>query len=277
MENSFTVAICQMLVVDDKAKNLEKAEDMILKAVKDKGAKLVVLPEMFNCPYDNELFRQYAEELPGETTKMLSRLAKELNVFIVGGSIPEKSGGKIYNTSFVFNDKGENVGRHRKIHLFDIDIKDKITFKESDMLGYGEDITIIDTPFCPIGVAICYDIRFPELMRLMALSGAKVFIIPAAFNMTTGPAHWHQLLKVRALDNQVYVVAAAPARNNNAAYIAYGYSSIVNPWGKAIAEANEKEDIICGEIDLNYLERVREELPLLKHRRTDLYNLEFRR
>jgi predicted amidohydrolase len=124
-----------------------------------------------------------------------------------------------------------------------------------------------------MGIAICYDMRFPELMRLMALEGAEVIIVPAAFNMTTGPAHWDITIKARALDNQVYFVAASPARNMEATYHAYGHSSIVSPWGDVIAQAEEQETILYGEIDLEQVKKVRRELPLLQHRRTTIYDV----
>ncbi|MCC5910904.1 MAG: carbon-nitrogen hydrolase family protein [Clostridiaceae bacterium] len=269
----FKIAVCQMMVTQDKKDNLKKAEEMVREAVTSQGADIVVLPEIFNCPYNNEDMFDLAEDHPGESTNMLSRVAKELEIYLIGGSIPEKAGDKIYNTSFIFGPEGDLLSTHRKIHLFDIDIKGKISFKESDVLDYGEQVTVIDTKFGKIGVAICYDMRFPELMRLMALEGAEVIVVPAAFNTTTGPAHWHETIKVRAVDNQVYFVAAAPARNPQAKYQAYGNSKIVNPWGDVVVDTDEKEGIICGEIDLDYLKKIRQELPLLKHRRTDLYEL----
>lgn len=267
------MAVCQMLVKEDKTENLQKAEEMIRKAA-SQGAKIVTLPEMFNCPYNNDAMVQMAEEEPGETTNLLASLAKELQIYIIGGSIPEKDQDKIYNTSFIFNRNGMPIGKHRKMHLFDIDVKGKISFKESDVIGYGQEITVVGTEFCKIGVAICYDMRFPELMRLMALKNVKVIVVPAAFNTTTGPAHWHETIKVRAIDNQVYFVAASPARNMDSSYHAYGHSTIVNPWGDIVATCGEGEDIIYGEIDLDYVEKVRQELPLLKHRRRDVYTLE---
>lgn len=268
----FKIAICQMMVSEDKEKNVEKAESMIREAA-EKGAKVVVLPEMFNCPYENKYFPLYAETYPGKTTERLSLLTSEMEIYLVAGSIPEQEGDIIYNTSFIFGPKGKLIGRHRKMHLFDIDVEGKIRFKESDTLGYGEDITVVDTDFGKMGVAICYDMRFPELMRLMALEGAEVIIVPAAFNMTTGPAHWDITIKARALDNQVYFVAASPARNMEASYHAYGHSSIVSPWGDVIAQANAQETILYGEIDLELVKKVRRELPLLQHRRTTLYDV----
>ncbi|MBM7614906.1 carbon-nitrogen hydrolase family protein [Alkaliphilus hydrothermalis] len=269
----FKVAVIQMQISTIKSQNLKKVKEMILRAMEEYSPQMVVLPEMFNCPYENKYFPLFAEEYPGETTNMLSNLAKELQIYIIGGSIPEKDGEQIYNTSFSFNPTGAMLGRHRKMHLFDINVEGGVSFRESDTLGAGGSITVIDTEYCKIGVAICYDMRFPELMRLMALEGAEVIILPAAFNMTTGPAHWHELIKVRALDNQVYFVAASPARDLEASYHAYGHSKIVNPWGDTVVAADEKEGIICGEIDLEFVDKIRQQLPLLKHRRIDRYEL----
>ncbi len=269
------IGICQMNVLDDKRKNLRKAEEMIREAANN--SRIIALPEMFNCPYENKAFPEYAEKYPGETTQMLSSLAKELDIYLFGGSIPELDNGSIYNTSYIFNRKGDLIGKHRKIHLFDIDIEDGIRFKESDTLGKGDRITVVDTEFGPIGVAICYDMRFPELIRLMVMKGARIIIVPAAFNMTTGPAHWDLTLRARALDNQVYYAAVSPARNIKAAYHAYGHSALVSPWGEILNQAGEKETILYGEIDMNYLEKIRTQLPLLVHRRTDLYEINEKR
>ncbi len=267
------IAVCQMSVVENKEENLNKAEEMLRKAAAEYSPEIVVLPEMFNCPYSNAFFPAFAEEFLGESTNRLSKLAKELGVYIVGGSIPERDGDSIYNTSFIFGPEGQLLGRHRKMHLFDIEIEGGISFKESDTLGAGNQVTVIDTPVGRLGIAICYDMRFPELMRLMAEAGAEVLIIPAAFNMTTGPAHWDSLIKIRALDNQVYFVAASPARNLEAAYHAFGHSTIAGPWGDVVSRAGEGEEIIYGELDLEYINKIRDQLPLLKHRRKDVYEL----
>ncbi|NLK71849.1 MAG: carbon-nitrogen hydrolase family protein [Clostridiales bacterium] len=261
-----------MLVTDNKNENLYKAEKMIRQAAKE-GSELIVLPEMFNCPYENDFFPVFAEKFPGKSTQVLSDLAKELKIYIIGGSIPEFDNGKIFNTSYVFDREGVLIGKHRKIHLFDIDIENGISFKESDTLSKGDKVTVVDTEYCKIGIAICYDMRFPELMRLMVQQGAEMIIIPAAFNMTTGPAHWDLTLRARALDNQVYFAAVSPARNLQASYHAYGHSALADPWGKIIAQGNEKEDIIYGEVDLDHIKKIRNQLPLLKHRRSDLYEL----
>lgn len=271
--DKFRLAICQMNVVDNKDENIGKAISMLETAARN-NANIVVLPEMFNCPYSNDKFPLYAErENNGITIRAVSEAAQKLGIYIIAGSIPEVSSNHIYNSSFIFDNKGKIIGKHQKMHLFDIDVPGKIRFKESDTLSPGRNITVVDTEFCKIGVAICYDMRFPELLRLMALQGAKLIVIPAAFNMTTGPAHWEILIRTRALDNQVYMAAASPARDENASYVAYGHSMIVDPWGGKIVEAGSEEKIIYSDVDLALVDRVRSELPLLKHRRNDVYDI----
>lgn len=273
MQN-FKIALCQLTVIQDKQKNLIRAREMIKDAAAQ-GAQLVVLPEMFNCPYLAHLFPLYAESYPGgETLLMLSEAARQEKVVLVGGSVPELSGGRVYNASFIFGPDGSLLGRHRKMHLFDVDLPGGVVVKESSTLGAGEAITVADTPLGPLGVAICYDVRFPELLRLMTLRGAKVILVPAAFNMTTGPAHWEMLFRMRAVDNQVFVAAASPARDTSAAYVAFGHSMLADPWGNVLVRADEKEQVLLGEIDLAEVDKIRARLPLLKHRRTDLYCLE---
>lgn len=271
LKKSSKLAICQTNVINDKIANLSKAEELIRKAHRLYGADMIVLPEMFNCPYGYGYFKKFAESFPGESTDLLSGLARELGVYIIGGSIPEADDNKIFNTSYTFDRTGKLLARHRKIHLFDVDITDGISFQESKHISPGSEITVFDTDICRTGVAICYDMRFPELIRKMTLEGAVLIIIPAAFNMTTGPAHWHITVRTRALDNQVYFACASPARDNSAGYTIYGHSLISDPWGKIISEASTGEEIICGSIKLDELERIRKELPLLKHKRFDLY------
>ena len=273
MKNYFKLALCQMKVIDNKDSNIKNALDMIKTAALNKS-DLVVLPEMFNCPYDNDKFTEYAEEKKNsKSLKSISKAAKSLNLYIIAGSIPELYGDKLYNSSFIFNRNGEIIGSHRKMHLFDIDIPGKISFKESETLSAGNQITLIDTELCKIGVAICYDIRFPELSRLMALKGAELIVIPGAFNMTTGPAHWETLIRGRAIDNQLYVAAASPARNEKLSYVAYGNSMVADPWGEVLARAGEKEEVIYANINLSRIKEIREELPVLNGRREDIYSL----
>ena len=266
------LALCQMNVIDDKEENLKKASLMITRA--SKKADFIILPEMFNCPYSNEKFIEYGEEeKDSHTLNKISKLARENNICILAGSIPEKENDKLFNTSYLFNRNGEIIAKHRKMHLFDIDVKDKITFKESDVLTAGNEFTIADTEFGKIGIGICYDIRFPELARIMVENGALLLIYPGAFNMTTGPAHWQLLFRSRALDNQVYCIGVAPALNKDASYHSYGHSIVASPWGEVLAEACQNEETIFCEIDLDEIKKVREELPLLKNKRKDLYEV----
>lgn len=276
LKNKITAAVCQMKVGADKDVNLKKAGEMIQISA-TRGANLVVLPEIFNGPYDSRLFSGFAETYPGKTTEFLSNCARQNQVFIVGGSIAEKDNeGKLYNTCYTFNQKGEMVGKYRKIHLFDIDVPGKIQFQESAALSPGNSISIIDYQDIRLGVMICYDVRFPELARAMALEGASLLVIPAAFNTTTGPLHWEITMRSRAIDNQLFVIAASPACNPQSSYQAWGHSMVVNPWGTIISQAGTDEEILGAELDLSEVDRVREELPLLKHRRLDVYKLNYK-
>lgn len=266
----FRIGLCQIKGSFDKKESMETARTAVMEAAEN-GAQVISLPEMWNCPYSNDYFREYAEPEDGETVRFLSELASETGVYLIGGSIPELDADRVYNTSFSFDRKGNIIGRHRKVHLFDIDVKGGIRFMESDTLTAGSEMTVIDTEFCRIGVAICYDVRFPEWFRKMALAGAKLIVLPAAFNMTTGPAHWDLTMRARALDNQVYFAANSPARDMNGPYQAYGNSCIVDPWGGFIVHGDEKECIVYGDIDTDHVDSIREQLPLLKHRRPELY------
>jgi len=273
MLSNLKIAICQLMVTDDLCDNLNRAGDMIATASRN-GAGMVVLPEMFSVPYNIEVMAQEAEFHPGPTTRHLSDLAKTNRVVLIGGSIPEKTAdGKVFNTSFTFDQQGTIIGCYRKIHLFDIDLLGKISFQESTVFSPGQNLQIIRHNGLEWAVIICYDIRFPELARLAALAGAKLLIVPAAFNTTTGPAHWELLMRCRAVDNQIFVAAASPALNPAAAYHAWGHSLVADPWGNVIVQAGNSEEIIYADLDLSLLERVRHELPLLKHRRTDLYSV----
>ena len=269
------LGLIQMKVSEDKVANIEKACQMIEKAC-EMGADMAVLPEMFNCPYDNKYFREYAEDSSGITIESIRKIAVEKGIYVVAGSIPEMDGNEVYNTAFVLDPKGEIIARHRKMHLFDIDVKDGIRFFESETLSPGEDVAVFETPFGKVGLAICYDMRFPELMRLIALKGAKLIVIPAAFNRTTGPAHWKMTAKTRALDNQVYFAAVSPAVDWNATYNAYGHTIFVDPWGRVVDELDDGEGLLICELENELIEKVRKELPLMKHRRTDLYEIIFK-
>ena len=203
----------------------------------------------------------------------LSHLAGELGIYIVGGSLPELAEDKVYNTSYVYGRDGRQLARHRKLHLFDIDVVGGQRFRESDTLSPGSSITTFETDFGLMGLCICFDLRFEELARCMCLRGAKVLFVPAAFNMTTGPAHWELLFRQRAVDGQCFTVGVSPARDTTAGYVAYGNSIAVDPWGSVLCRAGGEAVTLYADLDFDRLEAVRAQLPILRARRTDLYEV----
>lgn len=273
MESNMKIGLIQMPVVGEKEKNLSYAVQSIYECTKQ-GAELIILPEMFMCPYANKDFPVYAEQAGEQTWKILSDAAKNNGVFLIGGSMPERDGNQIFNTSFVFDPNGNEVARHRKIHLFDIDVKGGQSFKESDVFSAGDSITMFEAFGIKLGLCLCFDMRFPELSSIMTLNDVQMIVVPAAFNMTTGPAHWELLFRQRAVDNQLYTIGVAPARDENGPYISYGNSIVVSPWGDVIYRADEKPTIIVIDIDLEMNKSIRSQLPLLSARRTDLYKVE---
>lgn len=283
LKQSVKLALVQLACTADKAHNLSHARAKVLEATK-RGAKIVVLPECFNSPYGTKYFPHYAETLlpspPTEsqspTFHALSKLAKEANAYIVGGSIPEleeKEGKKKwYNTNLTFSPSGELLATHRKVHLFDIDIPGKIKFKESDVLSPGNKITLVDLPeYGRIAIAICYDIRFPELATIAARKGAFLLLYPGAFNLTTGALHWELQARARAVDNQVYVGLCSPARDMEADYNAWGHSMVVGPNADVLEQLDEKEGIVVQELVQGRIEEVRKGIPLVTQRRFDVY------
>lgn len=267
------LGLIQMPVTAHRDQNVRTALRYI-EEMKQQGAELAVLPEMFLCPYGNESFRSFAEPAGGPVWKAMSAAAKETGLYLVAGSLPEQGeDGCLYNTSFVFGPDGRELARHRKIHLFDIDVSGGQHFRESDTLSAGTHPTLFDTPFGRVGVCVCFDIRFPELSRWIALQGARLIVVPAAFNPTTGPAHWELVFRSRAVDNQVFTVGVAPARDESAAYVSYGHTLAADPWGRLLAQFGAEAQAAVVELDLGKTDTVREQLPLLSARRTDLYDL----
>jgi omega-amidase len=276
------LALVQLASTADKAHNLSHARSKVLEAAQKHNAKIVVLPECFNSPYGTKYFSKYAETLlPSPPTESqspsfhaLSSLAKEAKVYLVGGSIPEyeESSKKLYNTSLTFSPTGTLLATHRKVHLFDIDIPGKITFRESEVLTAGDKVTIIDLPeYGKVALAICYDVRFPELAQIAARKGAFLLLYPGAFNTTTGPLHWELLARARAVDNQAYVALCSPARDVNADYHAWGHSLIVDPNAQVLEQLDEKEGIIVAELSGERIEEVRSGIPVYEQRRFDVY------
>lgn len=268
--NTLKIATVQFKVNRDKYQGIEHLAEFFAEG-KMKGADIVVLPEMWNCPYIAKLFPEYAEDVYGDTVLAMSTLARKHNVYLVGGSIPEvDEAGKVYNTCYVFNRQGEIIGKHRKVHLFDVNFGIK-PFHESDTLTGGDEFSVIDTEWGKIGINICFDVRFPEGMRRQALAGAKMIFVPAAFMMNTGEAHWNMNMRMRAVENQLFLVACAPARDEAIGYSAWGHSMVIDPWGNVLTDMGIEEGVAITEINLDEIDRIRAELPLLSARREDVY------
>lgn len=265
---SFLAAAVQMVASDDKTANLREAERWVRRAAAD-GARLVALPEVFIWRGKKTLERDNAEPFPGPTSNVLAALASELGIYLLGGSILEAISGsdKSYNTSLLFDPAGKVIARYRKIHLFDVDLANGVSLRESATRAPGEEITVAGTELGAMGLSICYDLRFPELYRALADQGARLIFVPAAFTAFTGAAHWEPLLRARAVENQAYVIAPAQFGQSPSSFETYGHTMIVDPWGKIIAELADGPGIASAEIDLSYLEKIRRELPALEHRR----------
>ena len=264
-------ALIQMRTVLDKAQNVADAVAQIAAAAQQ-GADLAVLPEMFCCPYQHKYFRPYAEPAGGAVWQALSDAARANHIWVVGGTFPELDGEKLYNTCFVFDREGNQVARHRKIHLFDAAVTDGPHFQESATLSPGDQLTLFDTEFGKLGLCVCFDIRFPELFLLMSKAGAQAVIVPAAFSLATGSAHWELLLRSRAMDAQLFTAGVCPARNEKG-YIAYGHSMVCSPWGEILAEADYAPEMLLVQMDFTKLQDARSQLPLFPARRNDLYQL----
>lgn len=268
--NPIKLALIQMKVGDQVEDNLRHVARTM--AELPEGTDLVMLPEMFACPYEAKNFPVYAEVRGGPTWQRLAELAREHGVWLCAGSVPEKDGDNVYNTSYVFDRQGREVAAHRKLHLFDVDVPGGIRFRESDTLTPGEAITVFETEFGPLGLMICFDIRFPEQSRIMTDLGARLILVPGAFNLTTGPAHWQLSFRARALDNQVFLAGCSPARDLTASYHAWGHSLVTGPWGDVRAELDETEGVLTCTIDLADIDPVRQGLPLLSSRRSEVYD-----
>lgn len=266
------IAQLQTSVTTDKKENIRNLSELMDGLGDD--IDLVTAGEMFTCPYNTVNFPVYAEPEGGESWKALQALAAKHHVILSAGTIPEiDEAGRVYNTAYVFGPDGSQLAKFRKMHLFDVDIEGGQVFHESETLTAGNEVVTFDTEFGTMGICICFDSRFPELFRLMALKGAKVILVPAAFNMSTGPAHWAILHRSNALSAQCFVVATSGARDPDYSYVAWGHSLIASPWGDLVAEMDEKPGIQITDIDLSEVESVRKQLPVLSARRTDVYQL----
>jgi deaminated glutathione amidase len=264
----FLAAAIQMLAADDKAANLREARHWIRHAAAQ-GARVIALPEVFIWRGSKKFEREFAEPIPGPTSAAMAELARELGVYLLAGSILEEipGGQKVYNTSLLFDPVGKFLASYRKIHLFDVDLADGTSLRESATREFGAGVVVAETGFCKAGLSVCYDLRFPELYRGLAKEGVDLVFVPSAFTAYTGQAHWETLLRARAIENQVYIVAPDQFGQSAKSFETHGHSMIVDPWGKILAELPDGPGVITAEIDLDYLARVRAELPALKHRR----------
>lgn len=264
------IGIIQTDTQNNKAKNLEFIETSILK-LSAQGADLITLPEMFPFLGPDEEMLANAEPIDGPTLSRLKELARSNQVYIHCGSIAEKRGDKLYNTTVVYDRNGEQVAQYSKIHLFDIEIPGGIVYKESDVITAGDKVVTFDCDGTTVGLSICYDMRFPELYRKLSDMGAALILVPAVFTLMTGKDHWEPVLRTRAIENLCYVVAANNWGICPPKYNSYGHSLVINPWGNITNLANDGPTTILAELDFDFMNSVREKLPALNHRRRDIF------
>lgn len=266
------VACIQMTSTEDVSKNLLNTQALLRQAV-DEGAKLIVLPENFALMGLDQTDKiKHKEPIDhGPIQDFLKAQATENHVWIVGGTIPievpdEKN--KVYASCLVFNDQGQRVARYDKIHLFDVQLRTtQEKYAESTTVKSGDQIVVVDTPFGKLGLAVCYDVRFPEMFRLMLKEGVEIFALPSAFTFTTGSAHWDVLVRARAIENLSFMLAAAQVGQHSKTRKTYGNSMIVNPWGEVQVCLPENSGVVISELNLNFLRRIREDFPALDHRK----------
>src|SRR5512137_338606 len=265
---TFLIAAAQMTSGTDRARNLETAVRLIEEAA-DLGARLVGLPENFSFMGSQEGLLEGAETLEGPTLGAIREVARRRAVYVIAGSIAEKVADpkKTANTSALIADDGSLVAAYRKIHLFDVSIPDGARYAESEVVAAGDQAIIAPTPLGRIGLTICYDLRFPELYRKLAGFGAQILSIPAAFTLFTGKDHWEVLLRARAIENLAYVVAPAQVGTRSAKRQTFGNAMVIDPWGVVLARCPDGEGVCVAPFSRPRLERVRQELPALKHRK----------
>jgi predicted amidohydrolase len=268
---SLRAAVIQMDSQDQKERNLEKAGDLIGEAV-SKGSKLVGLPENFNFIGEELDELAQAETIPGPTTNRLAEWARRHRIWLHGGSILERvdAQNKLFNTTVLLDPNGTTIGRYRKIHLFDVEVASGPATTESRIQQPGDQIVACPTSIGTIGLSICYDLRFCEIYRILALKGVQMAFIPSKFTQFTGRDHWEPLLRARAIENQYFVLAPAQI-GEKPPYLCYGHSMIVDPWGSVLADAPHDETSVVADLDFEEMERIRRQIPCLKNRRPRAY------
>jgi predicted amidohydrolase len=262
------IAAVQMASGADKAANLATAETWVREAAA-RGAVLVGLPENVAWMGPETERSSAAEPLDGPTLRRFGELARTLSIHLLAGSVLETGGegGRLYNTSVLFGPAGQRLAVYRKIHLFDVEVGDGQTYRESAAVAPGKDVLCVETSLGRVGLSVCYDLRFPELYRALSAQGAVLLTVPSAFTLMTGKDHWEVLLRARAIENQAYVLAPAQGGRHPGDRLTYGHALVVDPWGLVVACASEGEGLAVAEMDLGLLERVRARLPALRHRR----------
>lgn len=264
------IGLAQLNSRQNKAANLAAAGEAIDRLAAQ-GADLVLLPEMSNFHGLENSYAEAAETIPGPSSDWAQQKAKEHGIFLHCGSFAERRGDLVYNTGVVFDRSGAEMARYSKIHLFDAKTPDGLEYKESAAFAAGSEIVTCDCEGVTLGLAICYDVRFPQLFHALADRGAHLFLLPAAFTVPTGISHWEPCLRARAIENGCYVAACgqwgryARGREN------YGHSLVVDPWGVVLAQCREGTDTLIADLDMEHLRKVRERLPVQKHRRRDLF------
>ncbi|XP_048683688.2 deaminated glutathione amidase isoform X1 [Caretta caretta] len=271
------IAVCQLTSTPDKEQNFASCSRLIREAAQ-RGACVVFLPEAFDfIGSDTQETLSLAESLEGAQIQRYAGLARECQVWLSLGGFHERgedwaSTRRIYNCHLLLDPTGHVVATYRKTHLCDVDLEGRVSMKESNFTNPGPEIVLpVSTPAGKIGLAICYDLRFPEISLALTQEGAEILTYPSAFTVTTGSAHWEALLRARAIETQCYVVAAAQTGKNHERRTSYGHTMVVDPWGCVIAQCQEGPGLCYAEIDLGYLRRIRQEMPVCTHRRADLY------
>ena len=265
-------AVVQMTSRDNLSENLDKATALIAEAAR-RGAQLVTLPENFALFTAVEADRRAARERldgKGPILTAMSEAARTHGVALVLGGMPELPDGhepRAHNTNVYLDATGAVRGVYRKIHLFDVKIPDGASYAESEATAPGTDAVVVETPWAKLGLSVCYDVRFPELYRMLSSRGAQILTVPAAFTLHTGRDHWHVLLRARAVENLCYVLAPAQFGRHSNERVTYGHALVVDPWGQVLAEVGDHEGVAVAELDLDYQARLRAELPALAHRR----------
>lgn len=264
------IGLAQLNSRHNKAANLAAA-GQALDRLAAQGVDLVLLPEMFNFHGLDDANAAAAEPIPGPSSDWARDKARHHSIFVHCGSMAEQRGDKVLNTSVVFDRSGMEVARYSKIHLWDARTPDGLEYRESDSFAAGDEVVTFDCEGVTMGLAICYDVRFPQLFHALADKGAQVFLVPAAFSIPTGISHWEPVLRARAIENGCYMAACGQWGSYARGRANYGHSMVIDPWGTVMAQCHEQADTVVADLDMDYLRVVRERMPVQRHRRRDLF------